>query len=178
MGSQHPTCVVFMLGYPGMGKRVVGEHLATLLDGVLADNQLINRPLLALFRWDDRGSGTTHERVRSLGDPTSSCSISSAHWRPGPLKGVALRTAMRPTQSIRRKPAGDRRRSDWRREAVLPRRDAARWVAERSAGGGRPSVMKAVVRGRGRERRRPSVGATSGTLPHTRLLHARCTIRV
>lgn len=46
------TCVVFMLGYPGMGKRTVGGHLATLLDGVLVDNALINRPLLELFRWD------------------------------------------------------------------------------------------------------------------------------
>lgn len=46
------TCVVYMLGYPGMGKRTVGGHLATLLDGVLVDNALINRPLLELFRWD------------------------------------------------------------------------------------------------------------------------------
>ena len=28
------TCVVFMLGYPGMGKRTVGGHLAKLIDGV------------------------------------------------------------------------------------------------------------------------------------------------
>lgn len=46
------TCVVYMLGYPGMGKRTVGGQLATLLDGVLVDNALINRPLLELFRWD------------------------------------------------------------------------------------------------------------------------------
>lgn len=46
------TCVVFMLGYPGMGKRTIGSHLATLLDGVLVDNALINRPLVELFRWD------------------------------------------------------------------------------------------------------------------------------
>ena len=46
------TCVVYMLGYPGMGKRTVGGHLAELLDGVLVDNALINRPLLELFRWD------------------------------------------------------------------------------------------------------------------------------
>lgn len=46
------TCVVFMLGYPGMGKRTVGGELAKLLDGVLVDNALINRPLLELFRWD------------------------------------------------------------------------------------------------------------------------------
>ncbi len=41
-----------MLGYPGMGKRTIGSELATLLDGVLVDNALINRPLLELFRWD------------------------------------------------------------------------------------------------------------------------------
>jgi hypothetical protein len=46
------TCVVFMLGYPGMGKRTVGGHLAKLIDGVLVDNALINRPVLELFRWD------------------------------------------------------------------------------------------------------------------------------
>jgi hypothetical protein len=46
------SCVVFMLGYPGMGKRTVGGHLAKLIDGVLVDNALINRPVLELFRWD------------------------------------------------------------------------------------------------------------------------------
>lgn len=46
------TCIVLMLGYPGMGKRTVGSQLASLLDGVLVDNQLINRPVLELFRWD------------------------------------------------------------------------------------------------------------------------------
>lgn len=50
--SSFKTCVIYMLGYPGMGKRTVGGHLATLLDGVLVDNALINRPLLELFRWD------------------------------------------------------------------------------------------------------------------------------
>lgn len=50
--SRYETCVVYLLGYPGMGKRTIGSHLATLLDGVLVDNMLINRPLLELFRWD------------------------------------------------------------------------------------------------------------------------------
>lgn len=48
----YATCVVLMLGYPGMGKRTIGSHLTALLDGVLVDNQLINRPVLELFRWD------------------------------------------------------------------------------------------------------------------------------
>ncbi|NAZ74321.1 hypothetical protein GTQ99_02625 [Kineococcus sp. T13] len=46
------TCVVFMLGYPGTGKRTVGGQLAQQLGGVLVDNALINRPLLELFQWD------------------------------------------------------------------------------------------------------------------------------
>lgn len=50
--DSYETCVVFMLGYPGMGKRTIGSHLATLLDGVLVDNTLINRPLIELFQWD------------------------------------------------------------------------------------------------------------------------------
>lgn len=48
------TCVVFMLGYPAVGKRTVGHELAGLLDGVLIDNQLIHHPVLALFRWDGK----------------------------------------------------------------------------------------------------------------------------
>jgi shikimate kinase len=48
------TCVVFMLGYPAVGKRTVGQKLADLLDGVLIDNQLIHHPVLALFRWDGK----------------------------------------------------------------------------------------------------------------------------
>jgi hypothetical protein len=48
--------MVFLNGYPATGKRTIGGHLAQLVDGVLVDNQLINRPLLELFRWD----GKTH----------------------------------------------------------------------------------------------------------------------
>lgn len=52
--EKHETCVVFLLGYPGVGKRTVGLHLAELLEAVLVDNQLINIPLLTLFRWDGK----------------------------------------------------------------------------------------------------------------------------
>jgi adenylylsulfate kinase-like enzyme len=48
----YETCVVYMLGYPAMGKRTIGAQLATLLHGVLVDNALINRPILELFSWD------------------------------------------------------------------------------------------------------------------------------
>jgi hypothetical protein len=54
MTPSYETCMVFLSGYPGMGKRTVGSHLAQRLDGVLVDNQLINRPLLELFRWDGK----------------------------------------------------------------------------------------------------------------------------
>lgn len=46
------TCVVFVLGHPGTGKRTVGGHLTRQLGGVLVDDALVNRPLLELFRGD------------------------------------------------------------------------------------------------------------------------------
>ncbi len=48
------TCTVFLLGYPGVGKRTVGSHLAALLDAVLVDNSLISIPILTLFKWDGK----------------------------------------------------------------------------------------------------------------------------
>ena len=54
-GDDPPTAsaaVVLLLGYPAAGKRTVGGHVARLLDGVLVDNQLINRPVLEVLRWD------------------------------------------------------------------------------------------------------------------------------
>ena len=56
MDDKYETCVVFLLGYPGVGKRTVGLRLVKLLDGVLVDNQLINIPLLTLFKWDGKSS--------------------------------------------------------------------------------------------------------------------------
>jgi hypothetical protein len=52
--DRNKTCIVFLLGYPGVGKRTVGSHLTDLLDAVLVDNQLINLPLLTLFKWDGK----------------------------------------------------------------------------------------------------------------------------
>ena len=46
--------IVYLLGYPAVGKRAVGTALAERLDGVLVDNQLINMPILALLRWDGK----------------------------------------------------------------------------------------------------------------------------
>ena len=45
---------MFLLGYPGVGKRTVGSHLSDLLDGVLVDNSLLSIPLLTLFKWDGK----------------------------------------------------------------------------------------------------------------------------
>lgn len=54
MQDHYDTAMVLMLGYPGVGKRTVGEVVAELLDGVLVDNQLINIPLLTLWKWDGK----------------------------------------------------------------------------------------------------------------------------
>ena len=56
MEDRYDTAMVLMLGYPGVGKRTVGKHLAEILDGVLVDNQLINIPLLTLWRWDGKAN--------------------------------------------------------------------------------------------------------------------------
>ena len=41
--------VVYLLGYPGVGKYTVGRALAEQSGAVLIDNQMINHPILALF---------------------------------------------------------------------------------------------------------------------------------
>ena len=48
----YDTAIVFLLGYPGVGKRTVGGALATLIDAVLLDNARIHGILLEPFRWD------------------------------------------------------------------------------------------------------------------------------
>ena len=45
---------MFASGYPGVGERTVGSHLAALLDAVLVDNSLISIPVLTLFKWDGK----------------------------------------------------------------------------------------------------------------------------
>lgn len=52
MKGIYDTAIVFLLGYPGMGKRTVGGALATLIDAVLLDNARIHGVLLEPFRWD------------------------------------------------------------------------------------------------------------------------------
>lgn len=52
MKDSYETTIVFLLGYPGMGKRTVGGVLAALIDAVLLDNARIHGVLLEPFRWD------------------------------------------------------------------------------------------------------------------------------
>ena len=52
MKRSYDTAIVFLLGYPGMGKRTVGAALAALIDAVLLDNARIHGILLEPFRWD------------------------------------------------------------------------------------------------------------------------------
>lgn len=62
------TAVVFLLGYPGMGKRTVGGALASLIDAVLLDNARIHGILLEPFRWDGVSDipGEIWERVTPI----------------------------------------------------------------------------------------------------------------
>jgi hypothetical protein len=64
------TCVVLLLGYPGVGKRTVGSHLADLLDGVLVDNMLIALPIFTVLKNDGRGEvpRETWLRIRQIRD--------------------------------------------------------------------------------------------------------------
>ncbi len=48
------TYVVFLLGYPAVGKRTVGAEVAKRLDGVLVDNALIFYPIFKLLKWDGK----------------------------------------------------------------------------------------------------------------------------
>lgn len=50
--DSYDTAIIFLLGYPGMGKRTVGGALARLIDAVLLDNARIHGVLLEPFRWD------------------------------------------------------------------------------------------------------------------------------
>jgi hypothetical protein len=44
--------LVYLLGYPAVGKYTIARELASRTDALVVDNQLINKPILALFRWD------------------------------------------------------------------------------------------------------------------------------
>ena len=70
VNDREQTCVVLLLGYPGVGKRTVGSHLADLLDGVLVDNQLYNLPIFTVLKSDGRGqvSRETWHRIRQVRD--------------------------------------------------------------------------------------------------------------
>ena len=49
-----PPSIVYLLGYPGVGKYTVGHELARRTGAALIDNQVINHPIFALLNWDGR----------------------------------------------------------------------------------------------------------------------------
>ena len=70
MTRTYDTAIVFLLGYPGMGKRTVGTALAALIDAVLLDNARIHGILLEPFRWDGVGPLPSEiwDRVKPIRD--------------------------------------------------------------------------------------------------------------
>ena len=58
--------IVYLLGYPGVGKYTVGSALARRTGAVLIDSQVINQPILQLFDW--AGSRPSHLRWYSIGE--------------------------------------------------------------------------------------------------------------
>jgi hypothetical protein len=44
--------VIYLLGYPGVGKYTVAREIAKLNGAVVVDNQVVNYPILVLLRWD------------------------------------------------------------------------------------------------------------------------------
>jgi shikimate kinase len=53
-GRGLPPFIAYLLGYPGVGKYTVGKALATQTGAVLIDNQVVNHPILVLFKWDGK----------------------------------------------------------------------------------------------------------------------------
>ena len=56
MAAQRPEerHLVYLLGYPGVGKYTIGRLIAEELDAVLVDNMVILTPILTVFRWDGK----------------------------------------------------------------------------------------------------------------------------
>lgn len=46
--------IVYLLGYPGVGKYTVGRELARRMGAILIDSQVVNHPILALLDWDGK----------------------------------------------------------------------------------------------------------------------------
>jgi AAA domain len=44
--------LIYLLGYPGVGKYTIAKEIARLTGAVVVDNQLINLPILVLLRWN------------------------------------------------------------------------------------------------------------------------------
>lgn len=46
--------VIYLFGPPAVGKFTIASAIAERIGAVVVDNQLINRPIFALFKWDGR----------------------------------------------------------------------------------------------------------------------------
>jgi adenylate kinase family enzyme len=51
-----PTSIVYLLGYPGVGKYTIGREIAMRTGAVLLDNHVINDPILALLHWNGKSA--------------------------------------------------------------------------------------------------------------------------
>jgi predicted kinase len=49
--GSHPS-LIYLLGYPGVGKYTIAMEIARRSGAVVIDNQVINHPILVLLRWD------------------------------------------------------------------------------------------------------------------------------
>jgi hypothetical protein len=52
--GQPKPFMIYLLGYPAVGKYTIACELARRTDAIVVDNQLINRPILGLFHWDGK----------------------------------------------------------------------------------------------------------------------------
>ena len=53
MVAMRPS-LIYLLGYPGVGKLTVARAIAQKSGAIVVDNQLINLPIMTLFAWDGR----------------------------------------------------------------------------------------------------------------------------
>jgi shikimate kinase len=51
-GEPRHLYVIYLLGYPGVGKYTIATEIGSMTGAVVVDNQLINQPVLALLNWD------------------------------------------------------------------------------------------------------------------------------
>ncbi|HVF06536.1 MAG TPA: hypothetical protein VNA20_16975 [Frankiaceae bacterium] len=64
------TSLVYLLGYPAVGKYTVARALADRTGAVVVDNMVVNAPIFTLLRWDGRRQvpDGTMERIEPIRD--------------------------------------------------------------------------------------------------------------